>query len=71
MKNELILGAPYWDRDRDRLVVLVHNQRMKLKHLTIQVKVYRHLKDAYMRMLLHLNEDFDDDLLQDSIQLIS
>ena len=25
------------------------------------------IKDAYMQMLLHLNEDFDDDLLLDAI----
>jgi hypothetical protein len=28
------------------------------------------LKDAYMNMLLHLNEDFDDDLLMDAIELL-
>ena len=25
------------------------------------------MKDAYMQMMLHLNEDFDDDLLMDSM----
>jgi hypothetical protein len=25
------------------------------------------MKPAYLQMLLHFNEDFDDDLLQDSI----
>ena len=27
-------------------------------------------RDAYMIMLLHLNEDFDDDLVQDAIGLL-
>ena len=29
------------------------------------------LKDAFMHFLLHINEDFDDDLLQDCLQLLS
>jgi hypothetical protein len=28
------------------------------------------MKDAYMHMLLHLNEDFDEDLLMDTIELL-
>jgi hypothetical protein len=28
------------------------------------------LKDLYMNMLLCVNEDFDDDLLQDAIQML-
>ena len=28
------------------------------------------LKDIYLEMLLHLNENFDDDLLQEAIELI-
>jgi len=28
------------------------------------------LKDTYMTMLLHLNEDFDDDLLQDAMEML-
>ena len=27
------------------------------------------MKEIYMDMLLHINEDFDDDLLQDTIEL--
>ena len=29
------------------------------------------MKDIYMQMLLHLNEDFDDDLLLDSILILN
>ena len=28
------------------------------------------MRDACMHMLLHLNQDFDDDLLSDSIKMI-
>ena len=28
-------------------------------------------KDAHLQMLLHLNEDFDDDLLFDAIEMLS
>jgi len=28
------------------------------------------LKDIYMQVLLHENEDFDDDLLMDAIELL-
>jgi hypothetical protein len=28
------------------------------------------LKNAYMHILLHLHEDFDDDLLMDAIELL-
>ena len=28
------------------------------------------LKENYIRFLLHLNEDFDDDLLQDSLEIL-
>jgi len=28
------------------------------------------MKDVYMHMLLHLEEDFDDDLLQDTIEMV-
>ena len=27
-------------------------------------------KDMYMHMLLHINEDFDDDLLQDTMGIL-
>ena len=27
-------------------------------------------KEVYMNFLLHINEDFDDDLLQDAMQLL-
>ena len=27
-------------------------------------------KDAYMQLLLHLNDDFDDDLLMDAMSLL-
>ena len=27
-------------------------------------------KDVYMNMLLHINEDFDDDLLRDTMDLL-
>ena len=27
-------------------------------------------KDIYMNLLLHINEDFDDDLLQDTIEIL-
>ena len=38
--------------------------------LKFTVTTQANLKDIYMDMLLHINEDFDDDLLQDSIELI-
>ena len=28
------------------------------------------IKDSYLMWLLHLNEDFDDDILQDSMELL-
>ena len=28
-------------------------------------------EDQFMQMLLHLNEDFDDDLLQDTLKLLT
>jgi len=28
------------------------------------------MKDSIMLMLLHLNEDFDEDLLQDALELL-
>ena len=39
--------------------------RVKIK----RVKVFP-LKDQYMTFLLHLNEDFDDDLLLDSLDVL-
>jgi hypothetical protein len=40
-----------------------------IKILKKKVKL-AHLKDIYMTMLLHLNDDFDDDLLQDAMEIL-
>lgn len=37
---------------------------------TITVKKLVDPKEISMQFLLHLNEDFDDDLLQDAIELL-
>lgn len=41
------------------------------RELVVQVATLRSLKDACMQMLLHLEEDFDDDLLQDAVEMIT
>ena len=35
--------------------------------MTFKVTTHSYPKDAIMFFLLHINEDFDDDLLQDAI----
>ena len=42
----------------------------QVKLIKIQVRSHFPLKDRYMLMLLHINEDFDDDLLQEAIELL-
>jgi hypothetical protein len=37
---------------------------MERQHLEVKAM------DIYMEMLLHINEDFDDDLLQETIELL-
>ena len=44
--------------------------RLMNSELKFTVTTQANLKDIYMDMLLHINEDFDDDLLQDAIELI-
>ena len=38
--------------------------------IKIKVMNFGSYKDWWMQMLLHLNEDFDDDLLLDAISLL-
>ena len=38
--------------------------------LKVRVTKNINLKDGIFQFLLHLNEDFDDDLLQDSMELL-
>ena len=40
-----------------------------MKLMTYKLPKYE-WKEVYMSFLLHINEDFDDDLLQDSMQLL-
>jgi hypothetical protein len=43
------------------------------KKTNVQIKLLDYhltFRDGYLHMLLHLNEDFDDDLLQDCITLL-
>ena len=35
------------------------------------IDVVTNIRDVVMFMLLHINEDFDDDMLQDAIELIT
>jgi len=55
---------------------LTHHKNLKkiIENLVKQVIQNKHLEvrmiDIYMEMLLHLDEDFDDDLLQEAITLL-
>ena len=46
------------------------SSKQKEPFIEIEFTTQANLKDIFMEMLLHLNQDFDDDLLQDSIELI-
>jgi hypothetical protein len=42
----------------------------KFEEVTLEIKEIMDLRNQYLQFLLHLNEDFDDDLLQDAISLL-
>ena len=46
------------------------SSKQKEPFIEIEFTTQANPKDLFMEMLLHLNQDFDDDLLQDSIELI-
>jgi len=39
------------------------------ENIIIEIMAQVKLKDVYMQMLLHIEEDFDDDLLLDAIKI--
>jgi hypothetical protein len=42
----------------------------KFEEVTLEIKEIMDLSNQYLQFLLHLNEDFDDDLLQDAMSLL-
>ena len=60
------MNIPAWKRD-----TLVRVQRKAIDSNEIVLTFIDLIaKDNFMQMLLHLNQDFDDDLLQDAIDLL-
>ena len=54
--------------DPNTLVVKAYDKAMC--RLTVRtIKPFR-LKEVYLQLMLHLNEDFDDDLLIDALRLL-
>ena len=50
---------------------MTYNQKPWRSEVTVEVtKLLLDLRDLHMQMLLHVNEDFDDDLLMDMISLL-
>ena len=68
-KSEVIdyQNSRIFDFKRSNSLQLVSEENNKLN---IQFLRYVEPKDVYMHFLLHLNEDFDDDLLFDVIDMI-
>lgn len=55
--------------------ILTGRIRTRTEMTVMKMKLYRtirdsYMKDAYMQMLLHLNEDFDDDYLLDCMRVL-
>jgi hypothetical protein len=51
-----------------------HNVKEAINGLIVTVlkeKIVLPLKSAFLSFLLHINEDFDDDLLQEAIELLT
>jgi hypothetical protein len=42
-----------------------------VREMLVRVRRMMVKKEVYLQFLLHLNEDFDDDLLQDALELLS
>ena len=40
------------------------------RNVNVEVRLLVEMKDIYLNFLLHLNQDFDDDLMQDAIELL-
>ena len=63
--------VPGWD---DRTLIISHydrNSKDQCQLAIIRVVSSFTAKDNFMHFLLHINEDFDDDLLMDAIGILS
>ena len=49
---------------------MLHKKKLKDSVEVKVIKVFR-LREIFMFFMLHLNEDFDDDLLLDTIRLLT
>jgi hypothetical protein len=56
--------------DLDPSLLVESIQVKKDETLAITLRKPIELQDAYMMFLLHLNEDFDDDLLLEAVDLL-
>ena len=52
-------------------VMVTHKQTPGKNQVTISVTRHPCMRDQYMQMLLHVNVDFDDDLLMDTMSLLN
>jgi hypothetical protein len=62
------------DWDNDTLYIVkekVVEANLFQREMVIQVDTLRSLKDVCMHLMLHMNEDFDDDLLQEGVEMIA
>ena len=46
-----------------------HDQEKQI--VSLKIGRMAEIKDIYMNLLLHINEDFDDDLLMDILELLT
>lgn len=67
MDNRLLVEYSYFVSGK---ILFSNNQNEKRKVNFKLMDLLYDPKDAYLMLLLHLNEEFDDDLLFDSIDLL-
>ena len=61
--------------DRRRMIKKFHRQRKLMESVgsgkILEWNAFYAMIDIYMQILLHFNEDFDDDLLKDAMELLN
>lgn len=72
-RGDFAYEIPRWSKDTLCIEDLNRLNQSNVDSLELELICFAipPIKDVYMQWLLHINEDFDDDLLQDTIDLLT
>lgn len=72
ISNHTCYCLPEWASDHLVEILSDSVEKGSEEQLVMKITTFKaSMRDLYMNCLLHLNEDFDDDLLQDAIELLT